>query len=66
MVNEFLKDLAKSDAEYDEMDDQYLCQIFADDEEIKRTEALAVEKSIEAVENCRTKEEFEALVGEDL
>lgn len=64
MAEEFLKELAKSDAEYDEMDDQYLCQIFADDEEIKRTEALAVEKSIEAVENCKTKEEFEALTRE--
>lgn len=64
MVNEFLKELAKSDAEYDEMEDQYLCQIFADDEEIKRTEALAVEKSIEAIDKCQTKEEFEALVGE--
>lgn len=65
MAEELLKELAKSDAEYDEMEDQYLCQIFADDEEIKRTEALAVERSIAAVNNCRTKEEFEALVGED-
>ena len=66
MAEEFLKELAKSDAEYDEMEDQYLCQIFADDEEIKRTEALAVERSIEAVNNCKTKEEFEALTREDL
>lgn len=64
MVNEFLKDLAKSDAEFEKTEDQYLCQIFADDEEIKSIESIAVEKSIEAAENCRTKEEFEALVGE--
>lgn len=66
MAEELLKDLAKSDAEYDEMEDQYLCQIFADDEEINRVEAMAVERSIKAVENCKTKEEFESLMGEDL
>lgn len=65
MVNEFLKDLAKSDAEFEKTEDQYLCQIFADDEEINQVEAEAVERSIEAVENCRTKEEFEALVGRE-
>lgn len=64
MVNEFLKDLAKSDAEFNKMEDQYLCQIFADDEEIKRTEALAAERSAEMFENCKTKEEFETFVGE--
>lgn len=64
MAEEFLKELAKSDAEYDEMEDQYLCQIFADDEEINRVEAEAVERSIKAVEGCKTKEEFETLVGE--
>ena len=60
MAEELLKNLA----EYDEMEDQYLCQIFADDEEIKRTEALAVERSIKAFDNCKTKEEFEALTRE--
>lgn len=62
MADELLKNLA----EYDEMEDQYLCQIFADDEEINRVEAMAVERRIKAVENCKTKEEFESLVGEDL
>lgn len=61
MADELLKDFA----EFNKIEDQYLSQIFADDEEIKRTEALAVERSIAAVNNCRTKEEFEALVGED-
>lgn len=61
MAEEFLKELA----EYDEMEDQYLCQIFADDEEINRVEAEAIERSIEAVEGCKTKEEFEALVGRE-
>lgn len=64
MVNEFLKDLAKSDAEFEKTEDQYLCQIFADDEEIKSIESIAVEKSIVAIDKCQTKEEFEALVGE--
>lgn len=68
MVNEFLKELAKSDAKFDRVEDQYLylSQIFASDEEIKRTEALAAERSAEMFENCKTKEEFEALVGEAL
>lgn len=61
MAEEFSKELA----EFDKIEDQYLSQIFADDEEIKRTEALAVEKSIAAVDKCKTKEEFETLVGED-
>lgn len=65
MVNEFLKDLAKSDAEFEKTEDQYLCQIFADDEEIKSIESIAVERSIAAVENCKTKEEFEAIMGEE-
>lgn len=30
MANEFLKDLAKSDAKIDRIEDQYLSQIFAD------------------------------------
>lgn len=64
MANEFLKELAKSDVKIDRIEDQYLSQIFASDEEIKRTEALAAERSAEMFENCKTKEEFEALVGE--
>lgn len=64
MANEFLKELAKSDVKIDRIEDQYLSQIFASDEEIKRTEAMAVERSIEAIESCKTKVEFEALVGE--
>lgn len=64
MANEFLKELAKSDVTIDRIEDQYLSQIFASDEEIKRTEAMAVERSIEAIESCKTKAEFEALVGE--
>lgn len=60
MADEFLKDLA----EFDRIEDQYLSQIFATNEEINRVEALAVERSIEAVDKCQTKEEYEALVGE--
>lgn len=60
MAEEFLKNLA----EFDRIEDQYLSQIFANDEEINRVEAEAVERSIKAVEGCKTKEEFEALVGE--
>lgn len=60
MAEELLKDLA----EFDRIEDQYLSQIFADDEEINHVEALAIERSIEAVNKCRTKEEFEALTRE--
>ena len=60
MAEELLKELA----EFDRIEDQYLSQIFADDEEINRVEAEAVERSIEAVNKCRAKEEFEAIVGE--
>lgn len=60
MADELLKDLE----EFDKMEDQYLSQVFADDEEINRVEAMAVERGIEAVNNCKTKEEFEAIVGE--
>lgn len=42
MADELLKNLA----EYDEMEDQYLCQIFADDEEINRVEAMAIKSHI--------------------
>lgn len=62
MADELLKDLA----EFDKIEeDQYLSQIFADDEEINRLEAEAVERSIKAFDNCKTKEEFEALVGRE-
>ncbi|WP_195920269.1 hypothetical protein [Catenibacterium mitsuokai] len=64
MANELLKNLA----EFERIEDQYLSQIFsqifATDEEINRVEAEAVERSIKAFDNCKTKEEFEALVGE--
>lgn len=60
MAEEFLKDLA----EFDRIEDQYLSQIFASDEEINRVEAEAVERSIEAIDKCQTKEEFEALTRE--
>lgn len=60
MAEELLKDLA----EFDRIKDQYLSQIFATDEEINRVEAMAVERSIQAVDECKTKEEFETLVGE--
>ena len=62
MADELLKDFA----EFERIEDQYLSQIFADDEEINRVEAMAVERSAEMFENCKTKEEFESLVGEDL
>lgn len=58
-------ELLKNYAELDRIEDQYLSQIFASDEEINRVEAEAVERSIEAVEKCKTKEEFEALVGRE-
>lgn len=64
MANEFLKDLAKSDAKIDRIEDQYLSQIFAVDEEFNHVEAIAVERSIETIENCKTKAKFEAIVGE--
>lgn len=64
MAEEFLKELAKSDAEFEKTEDQYLCQIFADDEEIKSIESIAVEKSIEAADKCKTEAEFKALTKE--
>lgn len=60
MAEELLKDLA----EFDKIEDQYLSQIFASDEEINRVEEEAVERSIKAVDGCETKEEFEAITGE--
>lgn len=61
MADELLKNLA----EFERIEDQYLSQIFASDEEINRVEAMAVERSIKAVDECKTKEEFDALVGRE-
>ena len=58
------QELLKSFEELDKIEGQYLSQIFADDEEIENIQALAAERSAEMFENCKTKEEFEALVGE--
>lgn len=58
------QELLKSFEEFDEIKDQYLSQIFASNEEIENIQALAAERSAEMFENCKTKEEFEALVGE--
>lgn len=60
------QELLKSFEEFDEIEDQYLSQIFASDEEIKNIQALAAERSAKTFENCKIKEEFEALVGEEL
>lgn len=63
MAEELLKDLE----EFGRIEDQYLSQIFANDEETERIQVLAAERSANIFENCNcTKEEFEALVGEDL
>lgn len=61
MADELLKDLA----EFDRIEDQYLSQIFADSREIESIQALAVEKSIEAADKCKTEAEFKALTGDD-
>lgn len=61
MTEELLKDLA----EFDRIEDQYLSQIFATDEEINHVEAMAVERSIEAADKCKTEAEFKALTGDD-
>ena len=58
------QELLTSFEELDRIEGQYLSQIFADDEEIENIQALAAERSAEMFENCKTKEEFEALVGE--
>lgn len=63
MVQELLNEMK----EFEKIEDQYLSQIFASDEEIESIQALAAERSANIFENCNcTKEEFEALVGEDL
>lgn len=58
------QELLKSFEELDRIEDQYLSQIFADDEEFNHVEAIAVERSIEAIESCKTKAEFEEIIGE--
>lgn len=63
MVQELLNEMK----EFEKIEDQYLSQIFASDEEIESIQALAAERSANIFENYNcTKEEFEALVGEDL
>ena len=63
MVQELLNEMK----EFEKIEDQYLSQIFASDEEIESIQALAAERSANIFENCNcTKEEFESLVGEDL
>ena len=60
------QELLKSFEEFDEIEDQYLSQIFASNEEIENIQALAAERSAKTFKNCKTKEEFEAIVGEAL
>lgn len=60
MVQELLNEMK----EFEKIEDQCLSQIFANDEETERIQALAAERSAEMFENCKTKEEFEALVRE--
>lgn len=63
MAEELLNEMK----EFEKIEDQYLSQIFASDEEIESIQALAAERSANIFENCNcTKEEFEALAGEDL
>ena len=62
MVQELLNEMK----EFEKIEDQYLSQIFASDEEIESIQALAAERSANIFENCNcTKEEFEALVGRE-
>ncbi len=60
------QELLKSFEEFDRLEEEYLSQIFANDEETERVQALAAERSAKTFENCKTKEEFEAIVGEAL
>lgn len=62
MVQELLNEMK----EFEKIEDQHLSQIFANDEETERIQALAAERSAKTFENCKTKEEFEAIVGEAL
>ena len=62
MAEELLNEMK----EFEKIEDQYLSQIFASDEEIESIQALAAERSANIFENCNcTKEEFEALVGRE-
>ena len=58
------QELLKSFEEFDRLEEEYLSQIFANDEETERVQALAAERSAKTFENCKTKAEFESLVGE--
>lgn len=60
------QELLKSFEEFGRLEEEYLSQIFANDEETERIQALAAERSAKTFENCKTKEEFEAIVGEAL
>ena len=60
------QELLKSFEEFDRLEEECLSQIFANDEETERIQALAAERSAKTFENCKTKEEFEAIVGEAL
>lgn len=60
------QELLKSYEEFDRLEEEYLSQIFANDEETERIQALAAERSAKTFENCKTKEEFLAIVGEAL
>lgn len=60
------QELLKSFEKFDRLEEEYLSQIFANDEETERVQALAAERSAKTFENCKTKEEFEAIVGEAL
>lgn len=60
------QELLKNFEEFDRLEEEYLSQIFANDEETERIQALAAERSAKTFENCKTKEEFEAIVGEAL
>mgnify|MGYP004685178051 FL=1 len=60
------QELLKSFEEFDRLEEEYLSQIFANDEETERVQALAAKRSAKTFENCKTKEEFEAIVGEAL
>lgn len=45
---------------------QELLKSFEEFDEIENIQALAAERSAKTFENCKTKEEFEAIVGEAL
>lgn len=63
MAQELLESF--EDEEFNRLEEEYLSQIFGSDEETDRIQALAVEKSIEAADKCKTEAEFKALTGDD-